>query len=359
MTASAERVYIFGRLRGLTKRSLERLAATAGLTITRGAANADAIVLGHAAASRAVSDSGELRLEVRGKAGVRLLSERAFRRRLGLERPPSTTGSFSEDQVARRAALKPSQLLTLALFDVLAPVEGGYSYADLVAARAAGRLHASGVRFPKIISAALALERRGESLSSVRLAEAPWGEVIQVLDGAAAEVDGQLLLPLDGADIDADAAFALAEESEQDGDFLAAKRWYELALRLDAADPVAPFNLGNVLDELGLPVEAEVAYRLALTRSPDMADAWFNLGVLQEKTGREAEALASYGHAFAIDRAYADALHNAALVHMRARRFAAAVPLLEQILSTAPANATEIRRLAQLCRLEAKADQAE
>ncbi|HKN29581.1 MAG TPA: tetratricopeptide repeat protein, partial [Roseiarcus sp.] len=113
-------------------------------------------------------------------------------------------------------------------------------------------------------------------------AEAPWGAVLQVLEGALAEIDGQLLLPLEGADLDADAAFALGEESEQEGDLLSARRWYELAVRLDATDPVIPFNLGNVLDELGFTRQAEFAYRQAIARSPNMADAWFNLGLLQE-----------------------------------------------------------------------------
>jgi tetratricopeptide (TPR) repeat protein len=354
MTASSERVYIYGRLRGVTRRRLESLSAAARLELTRGTVTADAIVLGHNIASRAVSDAGELRLGFRRKSNARLMSEHAFRSRLGLEAAPPSSGHYSEDQVAKHAGLNGSQLRTLALFDVLAPADGRYAFADLVAARAAGHLYASGAKFPKIIAAALALERRGERLSSVRLAEAPWGAVLQVFEGALAEMDGQLLLPLEGSNLDADGAFALADEAEQEGDLLSARRWYELAVRLDATDPVIPFNLGNVLDELGLAREAEIAYRRAIARSPDMADAWFNLGVLQEKTGRETEALSSYERAFAIDPTYADALHNAALLLMRKGRFAAAGRLLEQIRSASPANAAEIRRLAHLCRLEAR-----
>jgi tetratricopeptide (TPR) repeat protein len=316
--------------------------------------NADAIVLGHNTVSRSVSDNGELRLGFRRQPDARVVSERAFRLRLGLLSAAASSGQHSEDQVARRAGLGAAQLRTLTLFDVLAPVDGRYSYADLVAARAAGRLHAAGVTFPKIIAAAIALERRGESLSSVRLAEAPWGEVLRILEGTLMKIDGQLLLPLEGSDLDADGAFALAEEREREGDLVAAKRWYELAARLDSADPVIPFNLGNVLDELGLAREAEIAYRQAIGRGPDMADAWFNLGVLQEKTGRETQALAAYERAFAIDPAYADALHNAALLLIRDCRFAAAADLLERILSTSPARAAEIRRLVRLCRLEAR-----
>ncbi len=354
MTASSERVYIYGRIRGITRRQLASLSVTADLTLTRGVMTADAIVLGHNIASQAVSDVGELRLGVRQKTNARLLSERRFRSRLGLEAAPAPDGQYSEDQVVKHAGLSEAQLRTLSLFDVLAPVEGRYAYADLVAARAAGQLFAAGARFPRIIAAALALERRGERLSSVRLAEAPWGAVLQVLEGTLAEIDGQFLLPLEGSDLDADGAFALGEEKEQEGDLVAARRWYELAVRLDGTDPVIPFNLGNVLDELGVPREAEIAYRRAIARSPGMADAWFNLGVLQEKTGREEDALASYERASAIDPAYGSALHNAALLYMRRREFSAAIQRLERIKAASPAEAAEIRRLAHLCRLEAR-----
>ena len=315
---------------------------------------ADTIVLGHNMVSRAVSHAGELRLDFRRKPTARLVSENGFRSRLGLTAALASNCQYSEDQVVKHTGLNGAQLGTLALFDVLGPVDGRYSYVDLVTARAVGQLFSSGVVFPKIIAAALALERQGERLSNVRLAGAPWGAVLKVLEGTLAEIDGQFLLQLEGSDLDADGVFALAEESEQDGDLVAARRWYELAARLDATDPVIPFNLGNVLDELGFTREAEIAYRQAITRSPDMADAWFNLGLLQEKNEREPDAIASYQRAFAIDPTYSNALHNAALLHMRRREFVAAVQLLEQIKPTSPADTREIRRLAHLCRLEAK-----
>ncbi|RBP11206.1 tetratricopeptide repeat protein [Roseiarcus fermentans] len=332
------------------------MTAAAGLALTRASAAADAIVVCHAPSARVLCDDGELRLGLRLKPGARLASEGAFRRRLGLEAAPAPGGPYSEDQMIRHAGLSRAQLGALALFDVVAPVDGRYAYADLVAARAVGQLLSSGARLQRIVAAALELERRGERLSSVRLAEAPWGAVLQVVEGALADMDGQLLLPLEGSDLDADGAFALAEAAEREGDLASARRWYELAVRLDPTDPILPFNLGNVLDELGLAREAEFAYRRAIARATDMADAWFNLGVLQEKTGREAEALGSYERAFAIDPTYADALHNAALLHMRSGRFTAAAGLLEQIGAASPADATEIRRLAHLCRVAATND---
>jgi hypothetical protein len=353
MTISAQKVHIYGRLRGITARRVDQLAAAAGLSLTRRPSAADAIVLAHSTAGFALSDDGELHLMFQRKANARLVSERCFRSRLGiLDLPGASEPHYSEDQIARHTGLSRPQLRTLSLYDVLSAGEGGFSYTDLVAARAIGRLFAAGAKFPKIIVAALALESRGMSLSAVRLAEAPWGELLQVFEGALAEIDGQLLLPLHGQDIDADAAFARAEASEREGDLNSARRWYDLAARLDENDAIIPFNLGNVLDELGRSREAEIAYRQAIARSPDLADAWFNLGVLQEKMGREDEALSSYQGAFAVEPAYADALHNAAVLLMRNRRFAAALPLIDQIIAASPANAPEAKRLAHLCRLE-------
>jgi tetratricopeptide (TPR) repeat protein len=353
MTLSFQKVYVYGRLRGITTRRIRELAGAKRLRLTRRPSSADAIVLAHSTAGFAVSDRGELCLRFQWKADARLVSERSFRWQLGmLALPGASEPRYSEDQIARHAGLMSRQLRTLSLYDVLSQGDSGFSYTDLLAARAVGRLIAAGAKFPKIIVAALALESRGMSLSGVRLAEAPWGQLLRVCEGALAEIDGQLLLPLHGPDIDADEAFARAEASEQEGDLNSARRWYELAARLDENDAVIPFNLGNVLDELGRSREAEIAYRQAIVRSPDLADAWFNLGVLQEKIGRQEEALSSYERAFAVEPTYADALHNAALLLMGKRRFAAAVALLDQIISASPARAREAKRLAHLCRLE-------
>jgi tetratricopeptide (TPR) repeat protein len=357
MPFSFQRVYVYGRLRGITARRICQLAVAKRLGLTRRPSSADAIVLAHSTVGSAVSDGGELRLRFQRKADARLVSERFFRSQLGiLALPGASEPQYSEDQIARHAGLNSLQLRTLSLYDVVSPVDSGFSYSDLLAARAVGRLIAAGAKFPKVIVAALALEQRGVSLSAVRLAEAPWGELLQVFEGALAEIDGQLLLPLQGPDIDADEAFARAEASEQEGDLDAARRWYDLAGRLDENDAVIPFNLGNVLDELGRSREAEIAYLQAIARSPDLADAWFNLGVLQEKMGRDDEALLSYEKAFAVEPTYADALHNAALLLMRKRRFEAALPLLNQIMSQSASSAREAKRLAHLCRLELKHD---
>ena len=358
MTSAGQKVYVFGRLRGVTARRLRLLARAAGLALTRRPAAANIIVLAHSTARSAVSEEGELRLRFQPKKNAQLLSERSFRSRIGIVPPKAVADSnYSEDQVAKLAGLRVEQIRTLALYDVVGPTGSRLSYTDLVVARAVARLSGEGAAFRKIIAAALALEERGVSLSGVRLAEAPWGELVQVIDGRVAQADGQLVLSLEGSDVNSDEAFAGAESYEQAGELEQAERLYDLAARLDKVDPVIPFNLGNVLDELGREREAEIAYRQALARDPNFSDAWFNLGVLQEKIGREDDALSSYEKAFTAEPAFADALHNAALLLMRKRRFSAALKLLDQLVAIPESSVGEARRLAHLCRLELKQEQ--
>ena len=79
---------------------------------------------------------------------------------------------------------------------------------------------------------------------------------------------------------------------------------YQSALELDPShagarvnlgrllhDPVAAFNLGVALEDLGRVTEAIAAYELAIAADPAAADAHFNLAGLYEKEGKAAEAI--------------------------------------------------------------------
>src|SRR3954471_4215874 len=82
-----------------------------------------------------------------------------------------------------------------------------------------------------------------------------------------------------------DDVFEQAEACELAGDLDGAERWYRIATHIDRTDPVAPFNLGNVLDSLisNRPQEAAFAYDQAV--DPRFAEAWVNLGALRERKG--------------------------------------------------------------------------
>jgi tetratricopeptide (TPR) repeat protein len=353
MSLEGLKVYIHGRLRGLTKRRIAELAGAAGAKMSRRLAGATLVVVGHSSVGGSLCDDGDIDLGTHQPGQAPLISERRFKDKLGLL-SPSAEGdrTYSAAQLARHAGLSPQKLRALTLYDVLDPVEETFSYRDLVVARMIGRLCAAGAPLPKVVAAALSLEQHGVDLATARLSEASWGEIVQEIEGRPARLDGQLLLPLEGDDLDADEAFDRAEASESEGDLSTARRWYELAARLDRKDGVILFNLGNVLDALGETREAEIAYLQAIARNPDLGDAWFNLGVMQEKVGRYEDALASYTNALSIEPTFGDALYNAAALCMRLKRFETALALWEQLAKTTTEGAAEAKRLAHLCRLE-------
>ncbi len=196
-------------------------------------------------------------------------------------KPPPTVVPTTRSQSSPQGV---EQLRTLALYDVLSPDESGLISLILYGSRRRTRRRTA--------------ERRGRNVSQDhrRCARAraagdepvggsAGGSSLGGARGGLARTDGQLLLPLEGSDADAVEVFARAEEYEQVGDLELSERLYDLAARLDRDDPVIPFNLGNVLDELGRERDAEIAYRQALARDPNFPDAWFNLGVLQEVGG--------------------------------------------------------------------------
>ena len=111
MTISFQKVYVYGRLRGVTTRRIRELAAAKRLKLTRRPSSADAIVLAHSTAGFAVSDGGELCLRFQRKADARLVSERYFRSQLGILAVPGASElQYSEDQIARHAGLNSAQL---------------------------------------------------------------------------------------------------------------------------------------------------------------------------------------------------------------------------------------------------------
>jgi tetratricopeptide (TPR) repeat protein len=355
MSLEYTKVYIHGRLRGLTKRRIAQLVSASLAKMARRPSQATLLVLGHSSAASTLLDDGELDFAFDTPQQAAFTSERRFKSQLGIVSPRSAgERNYSSNQLTRHSGLSERQIRSLALYDILDPVDGSFSYRDLIAARTIGRLVSSGASLAKIAAAALALELHGVDLATARLSESSWGEILQEIEGRPARLDGQLLLPLQGDDIDANDAFARAEASEADGDLADAVRWYELAARLDQEDPVIPFNLGNALDAMGEPGKAEIAYRQAIGRSPELADAWFNLGVLQERTERYKDALVSYEQATIAEPSYRDALFNSAALLMRLQRFAEALTLWER-LAESMEGAAEAKRLAHLCRLELNA----
>ena len=146
------------------------------------------------------------------------------------------------------------------------------------------------------------------------------------IEGVFVDRHGQLLLDFDTGDsrieepaaplsIPADASVidtllhraSTAERESRLGD---AADWYRQALALEA-DPIAWFNLGNVLREAGDESGAVEAFERAVTMDESFAQAWYNLADLVDLTEPE-RAIDCLQRAVAAEPTYADAHFNLA-----------------------------------------------
>ena len=189
-------------------------------------------------------------------ATASLISENVLRRELGLlEPPPAVERSLGQAEVERLAGLAPNLVSCLVLFDVLEPVDERFAYRDLVAAREAARLLKRGVALSDVLEASIALRRRGGHLAEARLTEGPSGALVREVAGQLAELSGQLTMRLpmrpEQKARSLDDLLVEAEEADERGDHATAESLYTTAMRADAADPVLPFNLGNVFQAQG------------------------------------------------------------------------------------------------------------
>ncbi len=349
------RMYVHGRLRGITRARLEGRVRGAGFELVRKASAATVIVIAHGTAA---SLGAEMVLVLpRGAAAdVGVLSETSLKRRLGmLPLSPSTARTLTEDELARAGKVPVNYIRCLAAYDVLDPEGGRFGFADLLAAREVARLMSEGFSPARILGAFFRLAEAGQHLSTTRLASAPWSEheIVQEFHGRLATLLGQLTLPFSEAQPSVDAVFARAEECETAGDLANAERWYRVAGKMDRSDPVIPFNLGNILDEQGRPGEAILAYNEAVARDPTFPDARYNLGLLAERKQDRALACRHYEGALRADPAYGAALFALGKILTDGDRFAEAHTIWERYLALAPPSREGrlATRYLALCRL--------
>lgn len=352
---TGQTLFLVGRIQGVTRRRLEQLVRGRGGKVAgKPTARVTVIAVGHSAAAKALPD-GRVQLPAGLPASAMMLSEYHLRRQLGLMRPPEAVDrSLGGSDLERLSGLTPTLLSCLALFDVVEPVDGRYSYRDLVAAREAGRLLARGIAPRQVLEAAVALRRRGSHLAESRLAEGPSGELLRELGGQLAELSGQLTMPLDHEVRSIDDLVAAAERAEESQDLATAESLYTTALRADANDPVIPFNLGNVFDAQERPAEAKIAWQIAVARDPAFAEAWYNLAMAAEDEKHTDLAIAQYRRAVQARPDYTDGHFNLALLLTKLNRYGDALAVWERVLELAPGSkqAAMAKRAAALCRME-------
>lgn len=91
---------------------------------------------------------------------------------------------------------------------------------------------------------------------------------------------------------DLDALVNLGRLVHEGGDVERAVSLYTRALdRSDSDDPIAAFNLGIALEDLGRYGEAQEAYQRAVEADPGFADAHYNLSRMCERVGDRVSAL--------------------------------------------------------------------
>jgi tetratricopeptide (TPR) repeat protein len=319
-------VTIVGRLASLSNRTAAAAIERHGGTVRRGLSPLTTLVaVGRHAAAQLASGRLQARLARADEIGARCLSEAMLLRALDLLPPAAPVGAALRlDELPEKVGLDPEVVRLLALFDVIQPRQDVLGFRDLVAAREIARLLKEGLRLAEIIQGAVEVSgpkcaAGDHPLARLKLVCDDRGQLARRIGERFAELDGQLRLPLPNpGNPSVDEVFEAAEDAEQAGDLATAETRYRRCVGLDRSDPIAPFNLANVLREQGRLSEAKSYLQLAIAVDPTFADAWYNLALLLDGDGQKALARAYLERASAADPDYADPLYKLAQLHFEA-----------------------------------------
>ncbi len=263
---------------------------------------------------------------------------------------PSTERIYGLRELTRILNLTPRRLGQLRRLDLLKDA-AGYTFRDLLAARAASSLLDAGASVRQIREALGALRRQDPTL------EHPLAEVRFIVEGGRLLVQsdrvrfdprtGQTVLALDTGSLTEAAAATLVtglvrpleppaqqaetwfeRASEWDADPAQWKDAIDAYRRVVAIDPTyaaAWNNLGLLLHRMGRYDEAREAYDTAVAQDAECAEAAYNLGSLAEDQGDVEAAIAHYRRALEVSADYADAHFNLAAALARSGHGADAV----------------------------------
>jgi tetratricopeptide (TPR) repeat protein len=362
MLPLAGKISIIGRLSAPLAIVAREVAARGG-AIQRGLSRQTGVVVVARSSARQLA-GGRLQAKIARaeRQGAQCISETTFLRALGLL-PAATpiVGAIGLGALADKAGLEPEVVRLLALLDLIEPQGGQCSFRDLVSAREVARLLREGLDLPAILATAERVARRSVAqdhpLTRLKLVGEGPGQVARWIGGALGELDGQMRLPLPRTDNPSiDELFENAEEAEQAGDLALAEALYRRCIALDRDDPIALFNLANVLCAQDGRAAAKLCLQLAVAVDPGLAEAWYNLALLQDAEGDKVAARASFERAIAADPDYADPLYNLAHLEFEAGAFARARELWQRYLTHDPDSewSRNARRGLALCQRQAQ-----
>jgi tetratricopeptide (TPR) repeat protein len=253
---------------------------------------------------------------------VRIASERQFLEWLGKSAPEEQAKTYTADQLASLSKLPKEIVDELSMFGLIEPRDGLYGFRDLAAARQVAGLLAAGTAL-SVITKSLREIRKwlpDAGLSNLKLFPESSDRILVEQMKGRTDKTGQFVLDVEKPADNADAIFEEAQAAEESSDIATAERLYRRAMKMDPADPAAPFNLGNVLRSSGRNVEAETAYRAAVRADPNFASSWYNLADVLDDQRRINEAIECLKRALGADPTYADAMFNMGLVLQRLDR---------------------------------------
>ena len=263
---------------------------------------------------------------------------------------PSTERIYGLRELTRILNLTPKRLGQLRRLDLMKDA-AGYTFRDLLAARAASALLDAGASVRQIRQALTALRRQDptleQPLSEVRflvedgrlLAQSDrvrfdprTGQTVLGLDtgslteAAAATLVTGMVRPLEPPSEQAETWFERASEWDADpAQWKDALEAYRRVVVLDPSYAAAWNNLGLLLHRMGRYDEAREAYDTAVAQDPSCAEAAYNLGSLAEDQGDVEAGIAHYRRALEVSPDYADAHFNLAAALARTGRGADAV----------------------------------
>ena len=322
-------VTIVGRLAAVSSERAVEAVRRLGGSVRRGQPRTGGIlVIGRLAFRQLDRGSLRRRIQAADEAGARCISETMFLQDAGLATPgPFSSGVVHLDDLPQKTGLDVETLRLLVLFDIIHPHGDQCGFRDLVAAREIARLLREGIGLGDIIEGALRLvENRpqrsagpfdqDQPLARLRLVSDQYGRIVHQIGSALADLNGQMRLPLpDAENPTIDELFEAAEEAEWLGELPVAAKLYQRCIRLDKRDPIAPFNLANVLRESDDIDGAVFFLRIAIGLDPHFADAWYNLALLMDGKGEKAAAMEGFERAIEADPDYADPIYNLAQLH--------------------------------------------
>lgn len=287
---------------------------------------------------------------------IPVASERQFLAWIGRSAPEDQSKTYTAAQLASLSKLPADIVDQLAMFGLIEAREGLYGFRDLAAARQVSALLGGGTGLSVITRSLYEIRKwlPDAGLSNLRLFPETSDRLLVEQIKGRTERTGQYILDVDQPHDDANALFAKARGAEEQGDLATAEQLYRRLMKVDRNDPVAPFNLGNVLRSMGRTVEVESAYRAAVKADPKYAPAWYNLADLLDDQGRAKEAIECLSRALDGDPSYVDAMFNMGLLLQRLERHAEAAAMWKRYLALDDDSpwAARARRALKYCEMQ-------